>query len=80
MPRKAKQGQGHRNDEDGRGEPPEFRNHGAEVSSVARDAPRGRGRGHGDAVSQVARGDAGTSIDADDMSAEDDGEGLDRRP
>ena len=42
----------------------EFRNHGAEVSAAAHDAPKGRGQGHGQAVSDVARGGTGTSTPA----------------
>ena len=70
MPPKSNHGQGH-------GQAPDsgadgFRNHGAEVSAAAHDAPKGRGSGHGQAVSDVARSDPsdltpdpGTRPDAD---------------
>ena len=54
MPPKSNQGNGH-----GHGsEQGEFRNHGAEVSAAAHDAPKGHGEGHGRAVSEIASGKA----------------------
>ncbi|HEY3336363.1 MAG TPA: hypothetical protein VGK16_14110 [Candidatus Limnocylindrales bacterium] len=55
MPPKSNHGQGHGHASEA-GAAGGFRNHGAEVSAAAHDAPRGRGEGHGQAVSDIARG------------------------
>ena len=55
MPPKTDHGHGHSPDAGAAGA---FRNHGAEVSAAARDAPRGHGENHGQVVSEVANGNA----------------------
>ena len=69
MPPKSNHGQSH-------GHAPQagaggFRNHGAEVSTAAHDAPKGHGQGHGQAVSEVARADTTTSTPASPSDTED---------
>ena len=57
MPPKANHGQGHgHGNSSDDGAAGGFRNHGAEVSAAAHDTPRGQGENHGQAVSEVARG------------------------
>jgi hypothetical protein len=70
MPRKSNHGQGHAHSSDAGGAGG-FRNHGAEVSAAAHDAPRGKGAGHGQAVSDVARGNDDLQPSADPGTATD---------